>query len=102
MVYGNGTCAGVDYNPTLRPLQSRLQHIYHGQPYARVDPMPGSTLSPSQGLWIWPVHSAEIQYIIFGTQSQDKVSEILQLFLSTRHHFGYNVGASINQRFVQK
>jgi hypothetical protein len=31
------------------------QHIYHGQPYARVDnPIPELTLSPSQGLWIWP------------------------------------------------
>jgi hypothetical protein len=29
--------AGVDYNLTLCPLQSRLQHIYHGQPYVRVD-----------------------------------------------------------------
>jgi hypothetical protein len=37
---------------TLCPLQSRLQHIYHGQPYASVDPnpMPESTLSPSQAL----------------------------------------------------
>jgi hypothetical protein len=44
--------AGVDYNLTLCPVQSRLQHIYHGQPYARVDPnsKPESTLSPSQGL----------------------------------------------------
>jgi hypothetical protein len=35
----------------LCPLQSRLQHIYHGQPYARVDlnPMPESTLSPQSG-----------------------------------------------------
>ncbi len=34
-----GPYAGVDYNHTLCPLQSRLQHIYHGiaQPYARVD-----------------------------------------------------------------
>ncbi len=52
-----GPYAGVDYNLTLRPLQSRLQHNYHGhffgQPYARVDlkPMPESTLSPSQGRW---------------------------------------------------
>jgi hypothetical protein len=40
--------AGDDYNLTLCPFQSRLQHIYHGQPYARVDlnPMPESTLSP--------------------------------------------------------
>ncbi len=50
-----GPYTGVDYNLTLCPLHSRLQHIYHGQPYARVDlnPMPESTLSPSQGLWIW-------------------------------------------------
>ncbi len=36
------------------------QHIYHGQPYARVDlnPMPESYLSPSQGLWIWPLFSS--------------------------------------------
>jgi hypothetical protein len=52
--------AGVDYNLTLCPLKSRLEHIYHGQPYARVDlnPMPESTLSPSQGLWIWPLLSS--------------------------------------------
>ncbi len=31
---------GVDYNLTLCPFQSRLQHIYHGQPYARVDFIP--------------------------------------------------------------
>jgi hypothetical protein len=57
MVYETLLChAGVDYNLTLSPLQSRLQHIYHVQPYARVDlnPMPESTLSPSQGVWIWP------------------------------------------------
>ena len=29
--------SGVDYILTLCLLQSRLQHIYHGQPYARVD-----------------------------------------------------------------
>ncbi len=40
---------GVDYYLGLGRPQSRLQHIYHGQPYARVDliPMPESTLSPS-------------------------------------------------------
>jgi hypothetical protein len=39
---------------TSCPPQSRLEHIYYGQPYARVDlnPMPGFTLS-SQGLRIW-------------------------------------------------
>ncbi len=31
-----GPCAGVHYNLTLCTLQSRLRHIYHGQPYARV------------------------------------------------------------------
>jgi hypothetical protein len=38
-------------------LQSRLQHMYQGQPYGRVDidPMSESTLSPSQGLRIWPL-----------------------------------------------
>ena len=33
-----GPYAGVDYNLTL----CRLQHIYHGQPYARVDFIPQS------------------------------------------------------------
>ncbi len=32
-----GPYAGVDYNLILCPLQSRLQHIYHGQPYARAN-----------------------------------------------------------------
>jgi hypothetical protein len=32
-----GPYAGVDYNLTIYLLQSRLQHIYHRQPYARVD-----------------------------------------------------------------
>jgi hypothetical protein len=47
-VYG-GPYAGIDYNLTLCPLQSRLQHIYHWQPYARVDlnHMPETTLAPS-------------------------------------------------------
>jgi hypothetical protein len=42
-----GPYAGVDYNLTLCRLQSRLQHMYHGQPYARVDlnSMPEPTLS---------------------------------------------------------
>jgi hypothetical protein len=50
-----GPYAGVDYNLTLCPLQSRHQHIYHGEPYAKVDlnPLPESTLSPSPGLLIW-------------------------------------------------
>ncbi len=42
--------AGVDYNLTLCPLQSRLQHIYYGQPCARVDFSPLSgTLDLASG-----------------------------------------------------
>jgi hypothetical protein len=54
--------AGVDYNLTLC---DRLQHMYHGEPYARVDlnPMPESTLSPSQGLRIWPLSRARSLHI---------------------------------------
>jgi len=47
-----GPYAGVDYNITFCPFQSRLQHISHGQPYARVHPMP-------EGLWIWPLFALE-------------------------------------------
>ena len=52
-----GPYAGVDYNLTLCLLQSRLQHMYHGQPYAKVDlnPMLESAVSPSQGVKIWPL-----------------------------------------------
>jgi hypothetical protein len=32
--------AGVDYNLTLCPLQSRLQHICHGKPYDLLSSMP--------------------------------------------------------------
>ncbi len=37
-----GPYAGVDYNLTVSPLQRRLQHIYYGQPFARVDFIPQS------------------------------------------------------------
>jgi hypothetical protein len=37
-----GPYAGVVYTLTLCPLQSRLQHIHRGQPYARVDFIPQS------------------------------------------------------------
>ncbi len=54
-----GPYAGVDYNLTLRPLQSRLQHIYQGKPYARVDlnPMPESTLTLCQSRLFPPVRA---------------------------------------------
>jgi hypothetical protein len=32
-----GPYAVVEYNLNLSQLQSRLHHIYHGQPHARVD-----------------------------------------------------------------
>jgi hypothetical protein len=53
-----GPYAGVDYNLTLCPLQSQLQHNYHRKPFVRVDlnpmleltlnPMPESTLTLCQ------------------------------------------------------
>jgi len=53
------------YNLSLCLLQSRLQHMYHGQPYAIFDlnPMSESNLSPSQGLRIWPPDSLLYLYI---------------------------------------
>jgi hypothetical protein len=54
-----GPYAEVDYVYNLTVCLSRVDsnNIDHGQPYARVDrnTMPESTLSPSQGLWIWPL-----------------------------------------------
>ncbi len=54
-----GPNAGVDYNLTLCPLKSRLQHIKG----TMSNPIPQSTLTlcqsrlypPRQGLWIWPL-----------------------------------------------
>jgi hypothetical protein len=55
-----GPYAGVDCNLTVCPLQSRLQQIYHGRPYARVDlnPMQQTTLSPIRdfGFCLWLYH----------------------------------------------
>jgi hypothetical protein len=64
MVYE--TYAGVDYNLTLCPLQSRLQHSYHCQPYVKIDlnPVPELTLSPSQRLWIWPLVKCQTTYTL--------------------------------------
>jgi hypothetical protein len=97
-----GPNARVDYNLTLCPLQSRLQQIYHGQPYARVDlhPMPESTLSPSQRLvlsshgilqfsWMFPnkvvpKFSARLQHQRFflplsDLSSEDDIQRILAI-----------------------
>jgi hypothetical protein len=73
-----GTYTGINYNLTLCPLQSRLQHIYHGQPYARVDlnPMPESTLSPSQGLPRNPTHPPPIWAHIRGRYWSAKIYDI--------------------------
>ncbi len=45
-------------------------HLYHGQPYARVDlnSLPELTLSPSQELWIWPHYcqrGCHVQYTMY-------------------------------------
>jgi hypothetical protein len=48
-----GPYAGVDYELTLCPLKSRLHHIYHGQPLAKVDLNPQSgTLDVASGSYI--------------------------------------------------
>jgi hypothetical protein len=54
-----GPYAGVDYNLTL----CRLQHIYHGQPYARVD------LIPSQGLRISRLGPVTVQVLTSDGQT---------------------------------
>jgi hypothetical protein len=68
-----GPCAGVDYNLTFCPLQSRLQQFYHGLPYARADLnlMPESTLSPQSETMhgFWPLScersaDKELEYLI--------------------------------------
>ncbi len=55
---------GFDYNLILCPLQSRLQYIYHGQPYARVN------LNPSQVLWIWPQYSTYKLWSMFLVENK--------------------------------
>jgi hypothetical protein len=77
-----GPYAGVDYNLTFCPLQSQLQHIYHGQPNARVglNPMPESALSPSQVLRIWP------QYLPQPCHSQQDEG-----IAHNAHHIGHRV-----------
>ncbi len=69
-----GPYAGADYNLTVCPLQSRLQHIYHGQPNARVDlnPMPGSILTLCQGRLYPPVRDLAL------SPTQDLASAQLQ------------------------
>ncbi len=83
MVYGSlSAYAGVDYNLTLCPLQIRLQHIYHGQPFARVDlnPIPESTLSTSQGFSIWPLIIA-----VCGLPSLERWDKNLRLHTQPLH-----------------
>jgi hypothetical protein len=101
-----GPYAGVDHNLTLCPLQSRHQHIYHGQLYARVDlnPMPELTLSPSQGLWAslsehfdgsHEVHSHCLQFFSFQSVTGNQERYIVDacsdsnppFFLSERGFF---------------
>jgi hypothetical protein len=58
-----GPYAGVDYNLTVH---SRV--VYNTFTYARVDlnPMPESTLSPSQGLWNWPLYYTTYSVKVFN------------------------------------
>jgi hypothetical protein len=87
---------------TSRYVHSRvdwLQHIYYGQPYARVDlcPMPESTLSPSQELWIWPPNMCTKLYSaymlpIFQQVGQPPPSQSIFKKRKTRNipYFTYN------------
>ncbi len=63
-----GPYAGVDYNLTF----GQLQHIYHGQAYAKTDlyPMLVSTSSPSQGLWIWPQCDTNALHLLYYVTKQ--------------------------------
>ncbi len=47
-----GPHAGVDYNPTLFPLQSRLQQIYHEHLNAKVDFIPQSGTLDLASNWV--------------------------------------------------
>ncbi len=62
-----GPYAGVDDNLTF----CRLQHINHGQAYAKSDlyPMLVSTSSPSQGLWIWPQCDTNALHLLYCNQA---------------------------------
>jgi hypothetical protein len=48
-------------------VHSRVDSIYHGQPCAQSRPSPESTLSPSQGLWIWPLDILDILIVFHKT-----------------------------------
>ncbi len=65
-----GPYAGVDYNLTLCPLQSRLQHIYHGQPYARVRFIP-----PSGNLDLASVHQLRSAVFLFLQMKRRSLGE---------------------------
>jgi hypothetical protein len=100
MVYEEGLYALVDYNLTLCPLQSRLQlqHIYHGQPYARVDFIPSSwTLDLASGrrrdhLVVnisqvqSPTHREEGGRQLTGPAATYATSTSSQSWMSTRYH----------------
>jgi hypothetical protein len=58
-----GPYAGVDYNLTLCPLQSRVDSGIGWLPMVNVLE---STLSPGQGLCIWPLNSREASVSILA------------------------------------
>jgi hypothetical protein len=79
MVYG--IPYGIDCNLTL----GRLQDMYHGQPYARVDlnPMPESTLCPSQGLRIFPQMCRRLLSVFSISRKGNVLEEAHASFLSS-------------------
>jgi hypothetical protein len=89
--------AGVDYNPTLRPLQSQFQHIYHGQPYVRVDFMPQSeTLDLASvqycNVWINKIHR--------GTMFTCSVVSCTHHYIHSQHMYRWKVFAIHLQRHI--
>jgi hypothetical protein len=68
------------YDLSVTLIQSRLQHIYHWQPYVRVDlyPMPEPSLYSSQILRIWT------QFLGDGAQDKCTLKEKRILYIHQR------------------
>ncbi len=60
-----GPYAGVDYNLTLCPIQGRLQHIYHRQPYAIVDVVARVDFIPLSGTLIWQLLDRDLSQLFW-------------------------------------
>jgi hypothetical protein len=77
-----GPYAGADYNLTFCPLQSRLQHIYHGQSHARVD-----LKEDTQSIFSREVKN--LNCIVYSSKAQ------VQKFISTGRNMSANVERQI-------